>query len=257
MTPLSGEKNVPRGNWETLQLQAVVFLARAAAATEMYNALTGRSADSQENRQGMRIESGAHGGGVLQVSMSPIRVDILLGARPEPPPMTQQGVPVAMPPITLREFDTPLSNFAKMVGSWLPIANLPIFRLALVAKALAPAQSRIEAYEILRNNLTSVNVDPDRMEDLSFRVNWKLPTTTVSQGYLNRLTTWSAIVFRMTAGLPGTPQVIVSEQHYAQREIDVNTPAQNTEELPRDALATIFDELFRTVAETASTGEHP
>jgi hypothetical protein len=157
---------------------------------------------------------------------------------------------------TLGDFATTLEDFASAIRKWLPDCGLPASRLALVAKALAPADSTTAAYQILKDNLTSVIVEPGKMQDLMFRVNWRAESVCMPERYLNRLTTWGAVTTKTQAGPAGTfPTVQVDERHYAYREIDVNTPAEHPEELPSDQLVPIFDELLEIVLSTAKGGE--
>lgn len=244
---------VAAGDWQALQLQAVLFFAGPAERPDVYSSLTGAAPDSQEDRpkEGLRIQSGKLGDKVLQVLINPVRLDIYLGA---PAPTEVQ---LGMPPPTFGKFDAELSSFAEMVNRWLPRCQIATSRLALVTKALAPAESGEAAYEILKANLSSVKVETT-MKDLLFRVNWKAETKLMPEGYLNRLTTWSALMFNLTAGPPADPgRKVFGTRFYAQREIDVNTPAEHAEQLPPDQLAPIFEELVRVVAETAATGETP
>jgi hypothetical protein len=241
------EKRVP-GKWEGTQLQAVLFLRKALPPIDIFTALVGVAPDSQEDRpkEGLRIQSGKVDDTLLQVIVNPIRVDIF--RTPSAAGGTMFGVP------TLGEFRMELDKFAQLVIKWLPLCNFPTIRLAVVTQAIAPASSSTEAYAILKENLTSVQVQPGTMRDMFFRVNWRAPTSNMPEGYLNRLTTWSAGV--LTTRTQGS-DLLVIEKHFAHREIDVNTPVDHAGELSRDALVPIFDELFRVVAHTGEVGEGP
>ena len=242
---------MPRREWGASQLQAVLFLKRALLPIDIYSALAGEPPNTQEERprEGIRIQTGSPASDrLLQVIMSPARVDIITSS--------VIGVDIlsgAAP--TLGDFDAEVSMFAAMINKWLPRCDFPVLRLALVAKALAQADTSIGAYEILKENLKSVQVQPGKMRDLLFRVNWPTPTERMPEGYLNRLTTWTALKFGARASTPGGPEFAAVEKHYAQREIDVNTPLEHAEELPREALLPIFGELFEVVVQTAQQGE--
>jgi hypothetical protein len=248
---ISEDKSVPSGNWEASQLQAVVFLRKAVSPADIFSAITDEAPDTQEDRpkEGVRVQTGPFLRGSLQVVLNPIRIDVILS-------------PVLGPEIllgasqTLGDFATSLEEFASAIRNWLPSCMLPASRLSLVAKALAPADSTIAAYQILKESLTSVIVEPGKMQDLMFRVNWRARSAYMPEGYLNRLTTWGAITAKIQTGLPGSsPTIQVGERHYAYREIDVNTPAEHSEELPSDQLVPILDELLEVVLSTAKGGE--
>lgn len=239
--------------WEALQLQVALFFNKATPGEDFFRALTGEAPESQEERlkEGLRIQTGTMDGAFLQIVVNPIRADVFVNAR------IDAAVTLGMPPPTFGDFDIELQKFASRITAWLPSVTAPVSRLALVAKALAPAPSRQETYEILRDNLNSVVVDPERMSDLFFRVNWKVPTELVVERYLNRLTSWSSIAFRLNASSGAAQPTFIGEKHYAQREIDVNTPLEHLEQLPPADLAQLFQELLRVVVDTAATGEHP
>ncbi len=238
-------------------MQAALFLAKAAPPQDIYSALAGELPDSQEDRpkEGVRVQIGKFGEGLLQVVVTPVRVDIFLN----PPPFeTQAGAPIGLPRITFGDFQSELDRFGEMIRRWLPRSEISSSRLALIAKALAPADTVEGAYEILKANLTSVRVEPGKMKDLMFRVNWRAATDLVQEGYLNRLTTWAATMVQLqlhtAASMQGPPS---AARHFALREIDVNTPAEHAEELQSGDLVPIFEELLRVVTDTAAAGEHP
>ncbi len=243
---------MPSGNWEASQLQVVVFLRKAVLPADIFRAITGEAPDAQEDRpkEGVRVQKGPFLRGSLQVVLNPIRIDVVLS------PVLGPEILLGAASQTLGDFATTLDDFATEIRKWLPGCGLPASRLALVAKALAPADSIIAAYQILKDNLTSVIVEPGKMQDLMFRVNWRAESAYMPERYLNRLTTWAAITAKTQAGPAGAlPTVQVEERHYAYREIDVNTPAEHSEELPSDQLARIFDELLAVVVATSKGGE--
>jgi hypothetical protein len=249
---ISEDKSVPSGNWEANQLQAVVFLRKAVLPADIFSAITGEAPDTQEDRpkEGVRVQTGPFLRGSLQVVLNPIRIDVVLS------PVLGPEILLGGASQTLGDFATTLEDFASAIRKWLPGCGLPASRLALVAKALAPADSVIGAYQVLKDNLTSVIVEPGKMQDLMFRVNWRAESVCMPERYLNRLTTWGAITAKTQAGPAGSfPTVQVEERHYAYREIDVNTPAEHSEELPSDQLVPIFDELLKVVLSTAKGGE--
>jgi hypothetical protein len=243
---------VPAGKWEARQLQAVVFLRKATTATDIFSQLVGAAPEIQQERpkEATRVESGPFSGGLLQVTVSPIRVDIVLSPIVGPDALLGSSQ-------TLGEFYAELNNFASIIRKWLPGCGLPALRLALVAQAFAPADSPTSAYEILKDNLTSVTVQPGKMRDLWFRVNWPFRSDLTEEKYLNRLTTWASVTISTRGGTPGGPIMTMVEKYYAYREIDVNSPAEHSDELPAEQMVPIFDEICRVILATAETGERP
>jgi hypothetical protein len=247
-----GDKTVPAGKWEARQLQAVVFLRKAVTATDIFSQLVGETPESQQERpkEAIRVQSGPLLRGLLQITISPIRVDIVLS------PALGADAPFGSTQ-TLGEFSAEVKNFVSVIRKWLPGCGLSALRLALVAQAFAPADSLTSAYEILKDNLTSVAVQPGKMRDLWFRVNWPIPSDLTEEKYLNRLTTWASVTVSTRGGSPGGPLMTMIERYYAYREIDVNSPAEHSDELPADRMVSILDEIYRVILATAETGERP
>ncbi len=71
---------MPAGKWEARQLQAVVFLRKTIPAIDIFSQLVGEAPESQQERpkEAIRVQSGPFLRGLLQVTISPIRVDIVL-----------------------------------------------------------------------------------------------------------------------------------------------------------------------------------
>jgi hypothetical protein len=161
-------------------------------------------------------------------------------------------------PLSFGELKIELAKFERRILAWLPMWEVPTTRVSLIVQALAPASSSEAAYEILRENLSSVRVRPGEMRDLSFRVNWRTKTKTIAEGYYNRLTTWTALKVRASASsAPGGPEVALPERDFAQVEMDINTPAERAEPLARDKVNTIYEEFFQLAAKIADVGESP
>jgi len=156
-------------------------------------------------------------------------------------------------------FDDQLIAFSQMIQRWLPdTSELAALRIAISGTALAEADTGESVYEILKKNLRSVEVEPAKMHDLLYRVNWRAQTTRVTEGYFNRLTTWSAIRIRLRATTTTDgPEVLLEDRHFAQLEFDVNTPAERAEPLPSSELAPIFADMTSLALENARSGERP
>jgi hypothetical protein len=132
-----------------------------------------------------------------------------------------------------------------------------VTRIALGGALLLAAEDRIRVYEVMRGLLKSVSVDPARMRDLTYQVNW--PVDSVQGVPLNRLTTWAAIVFRGVMSLATEPaagqNALLFERHYVQFTFDMNTTAEIRRELSSEESAGLFTELFRLTRENMSQGE--
>jgi hypothetical protein len=243
---------VAGADWQAHTLQLALFTQRALQLnTDIFAAFSGSVPESQDDRpkQGIRIQSGQFDDAHLRVTITPIRVDIVLGPSPE---LSMGGAQ-----LTTGELKAELGKFAKPCLEWLPKWEVPTTRLALIVRAVAWATTTIEAYEILARNLTSVRVRPGEMSDLIYRVNWRANTKTLSEGFYNRVTTWSAQKLALSGMLTPGQEIQLDSKEFAQVEMDLNTPAERTAPLPVDRFTTIFKDLHQLAMEIADVGECP
>jgi hypothetical protein len=234
-------------DWQASQLQLVLFTQRALPlSTDIFSAFAGAPPDVQEDRpkELARRQVGSMNGAQLSVQITPIRVDIVLS-----PALNVEN------PYSIGELKSQLTQFAKATLDWLPAWEVPTTRLSLVVRAVAPGGSLEACYQILKDNLRSVRVRPGEMNEFIFRVNWKAKTATLREGYYNRITTWSAVQFKMS-GMVGPEQgVPIATQQFAQVEMDLNTPQDRSTALPSDRLTTIYRDLLQLALEIADNGE--
>ena len=243
---------MPSTPWEAGLLRVVLFTQQALPiTTDIFTGFTGQEATRQEDRpkEGVRVQVGEIDDAELRITISPLLVDLAVSNKPATPEQLMGG-----PPITFGELKTELAKFERRIQAWLPKWEKPTTRISLLITARAPATDRTAAYNILRDNLKSVKIDPQRMSDFLYRVNFKANTQTTSDGFYNRISTWSAIQVKAFAST-GSGNLALSDQHYAQLEMDINTSGDRTEPLPRDKMAIIYREFFQLAVEIANSGE--
>lgn len=242
-------------NWEATILQIGLFTQKALPlTTDVFTAFVGEFPERQEDRprEGIRRQIGRFDEAELRTTITPVRVDFVFGPA-EPTPASLLGGFS----FSVGELRAELAKFERRVLAWLPKWEVATTRVSLVVRARARASSSVDAYRILQENLTSVNVRPGEMSDLIFRVNWRAKTSTIPEGYYNRISTWNAVKLTATAAAQGGPEVTVGEQDFADVEIDINTPADRVEPLPREKLGTIYGEFFQLALRLAEAGEGP
>lgn len=189
--------------------------------------------------------AGPFAGTHLVVQNTPVRIDFTI--QPIPPAAT--GVPSflagnAEELITLLEGKVP--QVCEIVGS--------ARRIALAGALFLEAEGRTHAYELLKGLLKSVAVNPQRMRDLTYAVNW--PVVSAGGFELNRLTTWSAAFIRgVTADASGGQNAVLFEREYTQFGFDMSTSPEIDHDFPPEEAAGLFVELFKLVRENMSEGE--
>jgi hypothetical protein len=238
-------------------MRIALFTQRALPlTTDVFTAFAGEVPDRQEDRpkEGIRRQVGKIENAELIATINPIMVDFVFA----PLPLTAENLMGDLSSLSFGELKAELAKFERRILVWLPKWEVPTTRASLVIQARAAAASNEAAYEILRDNLSSVQVRPGEMSDFLFRVNWKAKTKAITEGYFNRLTSWSALNVKMTASSGSSNVgVQIQDRYYAQVEIDINTPAERTEPLLRDKINSIYNEFFQLAVKIAETGEAP
>ena len=106
----------------------------------------------------------------------------------------------------------------------------------------------------------SVKVDPVRMRELVYRVNWPKESSVVKGLELNRLTTWSSmnyvrgLVQMADPGMTVAPADTISA---VRLELDMSTFQGRKEPFEAGSMIPILEELVLMARENAKAGERP
>jgi hypothetical protein len=202
-------------------------------------------------REGVHREEGPFENGKLIFSAKPTRIDWLYTVDIE----KSEGLP------TLGNFHGVEHGFFKVVKRWLEICD-PIKRLAFGAILLYPVSSREEGYQLIGKMLPCVVLDPATSFDFLYQINRPRLSQSISPTILiNRLTKWSVaklqrLHIELSVEAKVQPSILPHEGFYACRlEIDVNTPQQNVDQLTKDKLVPLFDELLSLANEISQKGD--
>jgi hypothetical protein len=240
-------------DWQAQLLRVSLFLKRPVPFDQsVWRYFTDQIPEIDERRakEALHREAGPWRRGFLEVRNIPIRLDVLFTA-PQIGPLTTPE----LPSLVAGSFRTEMPIFAERVEAFLSKYELSATRIALGCILLLSAEDLPDAYRLLQKCLFSVKVDPNRMRDFIFRVNWPVDHDGKMIKLLNRLTTWTANTVIMTvAQTPGQEQVL-REDYNAQLEIDHNSPAENTQVLEREELIHIFRKLTDLAIENVERGE--
>jgi hypothetical protein len=188
----------------------------------------------------------------LTLGSQPSRIDWLLQAQDSPPP----GIPCLGPLPRVLPF------FTDTMHPWLDRLPFDINRLALGVILLFPVATRQEGYSLLSRFLP-LTLDPNS-SDFLYRINRPAVSESLADGtQLNRLSTWSVLLVELVrlSISPGTVRADVSHQGEpalaCRLELDVNTPADRTEPLPRDKYRPLLTELAAMAQSIADRGDRP
>jgi hypothetical protein len=135
----------------------------------------------------------------------------------------------------------------------------PIVRIAFGAVLNYPTADRDAAYDVLKKMVTTVKIDPERMRELSYRVNWHTTSNVVRGVIVNRITSWSAVLV-VTSNiqqfpLPSIAPTSIPPLHGVRLEIDNSTDAARADPFQQKQLIPIIKELISCASETAQKGD--
>jgi hypothetical protein len=241
-------------DWGVNLVRLSIFCNENAKASDAtWKMLTGQ--DEAENRAsvpGGRSFSGAVAGGLLTLTHAGPRLDLILqGAGTDTP---DPEIPVAGPWSDVR------STFTKMAVLLLNSDIPPVIRLAVGGVLLGKAETVDQSYEMLRDLLKSVNVDPKKSRDLHYRINWAIEGDNLVGLRVNRITTWASMrfntaVMQITGGKVNVAGTAAKDLFAVRLELDHNTDQQNQKPFAKDKLVPIYERLMDLIDENAQKGE--
>jgi len=242
--------------WTVSGLRLSVFSREQIQVSDQdWKTVTGQ--DEAPNRQtvaGLRRLSGNALGGVMSIGAGPGRVDIILGPDET---VAEKEAKLKLPGIG--EWDKLRQQFLDATTSWLETHRYPFNRLAFGAILMRETESGEAAYEQLDDLLIALEVDPKRMRDLLYQVNWPRQSEILQGLTLNRLTTWSVLrLVRKLVAMTGAEITAAKEEDvtYALRlELDHNTEDARVEPFDQTQIVPIYRELMELAVANATHGE--
>lgn len=205
-----------------------------------------------ESSIAVRTCSGTYEGYALQLVVDPVRIQWSFV-----PKLDASSFSPELP--LVGHFSEVLAVFGPLMQRWLD-RSPPIERLAFGGVLLQPAETHESAYRILGRYLHAVQLDPST-SDFMYRINRHRQSRSGVDGLvINRLSVWSALrwtaLLKLDAG-GRTKEVKPPDAFAARLELDVNTAADYTGELPRATLGKLWTELVDFGREIAERGEIP
>jgi hypothetical protein len=209
--------------------------------------------ETKKVKEGISIEEGPFMDGRLTLTKSQIAIDLRFQL-PNKPPNEVNGIP------TIGSFEEQYPVFIGLVKKIFDVMEFPsIRRMAFGSIINLPSKDRQEGYKQLSAYIKNVKIDPVNSSEFFYRINRQRNSTTGIEGLeINRLNTWSVAAYwsvSVSASIP-KGQVKTTEPNYAcQLEIDINTCQEFQNNLPKEKLSEIFDELVGMGKEIICQGD--
>jgi hypothetical protein len=244
-----------RLDWGVQVARLTLFLRDPYSVSDKdWLTITGQ--DEAETRQaipgGKRL-SGRVPNGALQVAVAGHRFDVVLSAVE-----LEENAELVIP--SVGGLDETLKTFVESTSKWIDQTKPLVVRAAFGAVLTYKAETRDDAYQHLKGLLKSVGVQPEKMRDLLYRVNWRCASRVQEGLIINRLTTWSAL--RIVRKLIQIGDEIATESggeeiHAVRLEVDHNTDDANRTPFDPINVMPIYSELVELARENAAEGEVP
>jgi hypothetical protein len=242
----------PDSEWQASQVRLTMFptLDSTSRRPEWWQETTGAEPNEStaDRKRKTSLVSGEFAAGILTLGLSPDRIDWFLTA-------TNVVEPTAEP---IGPYRDTLDNFSKLAERWLSADVPDAMRMAFGLVLQHPEADHKAGYQRLPEYVP-VRLEPD-WRDFLFQINTPAPLTPDEYGvtYLNRLSRWSVMVLG-TGRLLFAGQRIVSGSanpgEYSLRlELDISTPAESLEPLPRAKLVPLYRELVSAAQIIAQNG---
>ncbi|WP_281808262.1 hypothetical protein [Xanthobacter flavus] len=129
-------------------------------------------------------------------------------------------------------------------------------RLAVGAGIFIPAESVEQAYEALSEITSSLNVDPKRMREVIYKVNWAVTSNKAPDGIINRITGFNIpTIIAAQLSSSGEATQLPGREVFVHIDIDINTSQGNAKEIEKSEALAIYNELVDLLCENAEKGE--
>jgi hypothetical protein len=242
-------------DWGVEVARLSLFLSEPRAISDRdWAIITGQQeAETRQAVPGGKSLSGSVPSGVMHMSAAASRFDVMLRHAD-----ISEGEELQLP--SVGPYDETFTSFFESTCKWIEEAGPSATRIAFGAVLTCKAANREDAYGHLRDLLKSLKVDPKKMRDLQYRVNWP-GDSKVQQGLVvNRITTWSSIrIIRKLLQVSGTDVEDRDTRHVdaVRLEIDHNTDVAKKAPFDQGMLIPIYSELVELARQNAVEGEVP
>ena len=246
-----------RDKWQVESLRLSVFLVDAInpVETRSWEPLFGNAPDELRIQQQQQLvtEEGPFLNGRLRAETRSNRFDWRFFPDPK-------NLPHELP--ILGSYADLESRFQDLMLRWL--SNCPlIHRVAYGGVLLLPTEGLPDAYRKLDRLLPAVQIDPEKTQDLTYRINRRRDSRCGVEGLkINRLSTWSAVqILDAVIDIPASghrpPKVtqLPNSRSLCRLELDINTIPEFVGEFDKDLVPQIFIELISIGNEIASEGD--
>lgn len=252
--------NQNNGNWEAESFRVTTFFPQEADVSGMeswWKTVVGNEHEEAISRPGLGQlqHTGTLEGKRLVLGVQPGRVDWSLLDAFQPP----DEIPERL--LSVGPFPDVLESFGKVAHKWLDVCP-SVARLAFGAVLIQSVDDLISGYRLVSRYLPSVKIDPEGSSDFFYQINRpRNYTSNIPDLRINRLTKWSVMrsgMIQVIVGAQGASSIGSGPQRLAVRlELDINTSADYSSELPGDKLHDIFVELINAGKEIAELGDIP
>jgi hypothetical protein len=242
-------------DWGVQVARLTLFLREPYPISDKdWTIITGQEeAETRQAVPGGKRLSGVVPTGVMHMSATASRFDAILTA-------TEIGEAEEVQLPSVGPIDETFNGFFESTCKWIEEVRPSVNRIAFGSVVMCKTADREEAYRVLGTLLKSLKVEPKKMRDLQFRVNWPGASKVDPGVTVNRLTIWSSMrIVRklLQIGEKETEDIGIKHVDALRLEMDHNTDEDRKAPFDQGNIIPIYSELVELARENAAEGEVP
>lgn len=239
--------------WQVQLLRVTAFIKDNDRAKEenWWASLFGEPSETRtvRSKEGLFQDEGTFGEGRLILAARSGRVDWTWSVSPIVPIPESPTIP------SLGTLVETSNTLCERMNVWLDLAP-SLTRLAFAAVLDQPVAEKEEAYRLLQQYLSAVQLSPDSSSDFLYQINRPVASKTLPGHKINRLNKWATLKITIT-GIRNDETLLQKELKVIRLEVDVNTAPEKDMQIPKEKGKDILRELANLAQELATKGDQP
>lgn len=241
--------------WNVNTLRFTLFPSQPYSINEeSWKKIFGNPPDSYSHniKNNKRHYEGEFGNGVMNLDLTPMRVDFNYVPKSSVPPSE-------MFDLSLGPVEEVAQEFIFSMNKFLEIKDCPFAqRIAFAPSYFMPTETRMSGYKLLDKYLPKVEIDPENSSDFLYQINRARESKVVNHLLINRLTKWRVVQYQsiIPQNMKGVHLELSTNKEYSlSLEMDINSQANYKQEFDLETQRKLFNEFIELSREILSSGD--
>lgn len=239
-------------NWE-VELQRITifrFPGTELDVSSLWKFVSKFEADEIVNKPaiGFIRYEGQYENGRLILSVDNQRLDLIITAQP-----MKDVIDIS----TIGALDQVLIKFNETADKLLTQLD-GVLRVAYGLIVVERTKDKMSSYKRLSELLPSIQIDVENSSDFFFQINRPVKSEILENNLINRISRWSAVQLLhavVTNESTGVQVMKPTNLEATRIELDISTPADRTEQIPKDSFNRLLKELSTIAKDIALHGD--